>query len=248
MTLPGGMDLRCGRWQDVLADVPADSVITDVPYSERTISGHRSGGRVAADGWQGPVAGKIGYAPWAAADAAEFSAWAKCAARSWVVVFCDHIIFRWLEAEFSGFGWMTFAPVPWVKTDAAPRLHQDGPSPQAETIFVSRPRGQFVRGYRPGWYMTKQGRDGVVVGGKPGDLMRAVVADYTSPGDTVVDPFSGGGSTLLAAAELGCRAIGAEMDPETYQKAHKRLAKGFTPMPHPRAHRANGKPQQGALW
>lgn len=86
------------------------------------------------------------------------------------------------------------------------------------------------------------------MGGKPLWLMRAIVGDYTNPGDVVVDPCAGGGTTLIAAAELGCTAIGAELDPETYAKAQARIAKGYTPMPHPRAGKVKGKPKQGALW
>lgn len=62
--------------------------------------------------------------------------------------------------------------------------------------------------------------------------MRAIIRDYTRPGDLVVDPCAGGGTTLLAAVMEGRRAIGAEMDPATFDKAVARLRKGFTtPLP-----------------
>lgn len=44
----------------------------------------------------------------------------------------------------------------------------------------------------------------------PLDLLRAVVGCASEPGDLVVDPFSGSGTTLAAAVELGRRAIGIE--------------------------------------
>lgn len=59
--------------------------------------------------------------------------------------------------------------------------------------------------------------------------MRELIRDYTRPGDLIVDPFAGGGTTLLAAAIEGRRCIGAELDPETYRKAVKRLSAGYTP-------------------
>ncbi len=60
--------------------------------------------------------------------------------------------------------------------------------------------------------------------------MRAVVRDYSEPGDLIVDPFAGGGSTLRAAVIEGRRAIGAEIDPDTYAKAVERLEQPYTPV------------------
>ena len=59
--------------------------------------------------------------------------------------------------------------------------------------------------------------------------MRALVRDYTRPGDLVCDPCAGGATTLLAAAIEGRRAIGAELDPSTHAKAMRRIARGYTP-------------------
>jgi hypothetical protein len=97
------------------------------------------------------------------------------------------------------------------------------------------PMGQTRRGAREGK---------AVIGGKPLWLMRAIIRDYTKPGDLVCDPFSGGGTTLLAAAMEGRRAIGAEMDPKTHALATERLAKGYTKPMFVDAPKA----QQGDMW
>lgn len=39
----GPIELRLGDYREVLADVEADAVITDPPYSERTHKGHDAG-------------------------------------------------------------------------------------------------------------------------------------------------------------------------------------------------------------
>lgn len=57
---------------------------------------------------------------------------------------------------------------------------------------------------------------------------RAIVRDYTKPGDLVVDPFCGGGTTALACAIEGRCCITSEMDPATFELARKRLERGFT--------------------
>jgi modification methylase len=47
----------------------------------------------------------------------------------------------------------------------------------------------------------------------PTALVRRLITFYSDPGDLVVDPFAGGGTTLRAARRLGRRAVGYEIDP-----------------------------------
>jgi DNA modification methylase len=58
--------------------------------------------------------------------------------------------------------------------------------------------------------------------------MRALVRDYSRKGDLVCDPTAGAATTLIAAATEGRRAVGAEVDPDTYRLAQERIARGFT--------------------
>jgi site-specific DNA-methyltransferase (adenine-specific) len=57
---------------------------------------------------------------------------------------------------------------------------------------------------------------------KPVDLMRLLVESSTMPGETVLDPFAGSGSTLVAAIITGRKAIGVEISPQFAQTAAAR--------------------------
>lgn len=58
---------------------------------------------------------------------------------------------------------------------------------------------------------------------KPIRLMEYLVRMITPPGGTVLDPFLGSGSTLVAAARLGFKGIGCEMSPEYLEIARRRI-------------------------
>jgi len=228
----GGVELRCGRWQDVIADVgQVDAVITDPPYSSRTEMGFRSGSA------SGPTDDPIAYGSITETDAQQIAEWTCSTTARWAVVFNDHIGWGWFEAAFSARGWYTFAPVVWCKGAAAPRFAGDGPASAVEHILIARPRARLRDGdvgSRPGFYNGMRAVSGamsngaVVTGGKPVDLMREIIRDYTQPGDLIADLYAGGATTLRAAELEGRRCIGAEMDPATYRKAVERL-QGYGP-------------------
>ncbi len=48
----------------------------------------------------------------------------------------------------------------------------------------------------------------------PLPVLRAMIRTYSAPGEIVMDPFAGGGTTLVVARELGRSAWGCDVDPE----------------------------------
>ena len=59
---------------------------------------------------------------------------------------------------------------------------------------------------------------------KPVALLRLLVDACAPPGGLVLDPFCGSGTTLIAAADTGRRAIGIDVNPEAVRVANERLA------------------------
>jgi len=58
---------------------------------------------------------------------------------------------------------------------------------------------------------------------KPLALLERVLAASSRPGDLILDPFCGSGTTGLAAIQSGCRFLGIELDAEYVQLAGSRL-------------------------
>ena len=64
----------------------------------------------------------------------------------------------------------------------------------------------------------------------PRALPDRFIRQYSRPGDLVVDPFCGVGTTGRAAVELGRRFVGFEIDPEEAERARAWLAVAPTPL------------------
>lgn len=56
---------------------------------------------------------------------------------------------------------------------------------------------------------------------KPVKLLKKLIEIFTDPGDIVIDPTAGSGSTLIAALELGRKAYGFEIDKNFHKSATK---------------------------
>ena len=61
----------------------------------------------------------------------------------------------------------------------------------------------------------------------PLDLPRWCIRLHGKPGAVVLDPFCGAGTTLVAAVEEGCTALGIELDPDYVATAEARLSEGL---------------------
>jgi len=234
------MELRCGQWQDVLADVECDALITDPPYSERTHAAYayarREGRGLDLEKLNRRA---IDYTHMTKAHVIDFVASWSPRVRGWMACMCDHQLIPAYQQAYEAVGRYSFAPLACIEPGSRVRISGDGPSQWSVFLMVSRPmtremqrwgalKGAYVLPYQ----LTRRGASEgkAIMGGKPLALMQDIIRDYSRPGDLICDPCAGGATTLLAAAIEGRRAIGAEMDPVTYAKAQARIARGYTPV------------------
>jgi len=207
-----------GHYREALAHVTTcDAVICDPPYGARTHASQMVTRQSLA------VEVELEYPYWKPADVSEFVAWAAARCSGWIAAMTSHDLIPAYEEAYNAVGRYAFAPVPIIQH--RPRLVGDGPGSGAVYLMVSRPRESRWLGWGslPGWYHAPTQRDGYL-GAKPLGLMRQIVRDYSRPGDIVVDPTAGTGTTVIAAIGAGRIGIGAEQIAETYDLALRRIS------------------------
>jgi site-specific DNA-methyltransferase (adenine-specific) len=156
-----------------------------------------------------------------------------CRPRANLFIMCDIDLFGWLKECCARAGWEPFrTPITWGKSDSegmAP-WGREGFRRTTEWILFAR-KGQKGLFHSPIDYLrhNRVGRDEREYGPeKPVSLIKEILAASTLPGELVLDPCCGSGSTLAAARELNMRAIGIELDERAYNIA---LVKSQTEAP-----------------
>lgn len=110
----------------------------------------------------------------------------------------------------------------WVKPNTAPHVNQDRPPQGWESIAMLHQAdwsGKYVwhggghsSVYTENFVTSKNLRTEGNVTAKPRPLYAKFIRFHSNPGDVVLDPFCGSGTTLYVAAVTGRRAIGIEAD------------------------------------
>jgi site-specific DNA-methyltransferase (adenine-specific) len=144
--------------------------------------------------------------------------------RSNIFLFTDIKHWEWLQRISAQIGWTPFRrPLIWGKSDSeglAPWGAQ-GPRITTEFIFFAT-KGQKGLLASPIDYLRVNRvprNERIHAAEKPVELIRKLLECSTLPGDRVLDPCCGSGSTLVACRELGRRAVGIEKDPSYFNTA-----------------------------
>ena len=195
-------------------------VITDPPYDENTHAKARSGFR------------KADAIDFDACDPARVTSLLLRLTTTWALAFCAlEDLGRYRDAAPSNYVRGGF----WERTNGAPQFTGDRPAQPGEGIAIlhrSRHAMTWRGGGRKAFYSYPRSAATGHPTPKPVQLMEQLIRDFAVPQPregpdvqpVIVDPFCGGGTTLLAAKTLGFRAVGVELDERYCEIAARRMA------------------------
>ncbi len=221
-----------GDWRDVLPALgPVDHVITDPPYE---VEAHTPQRRVQHERGFGPAGRVVSveplpFPPITEADRNAVARALSAKVKRWILTFCQvEAAMKWRDSlEAAGFSYRRTCV--WVKPDGMPQYSGDRPGMGYESIVAvhAAGRSEWNGGGSHGVFIYPKG-DGMGPAlhptTKPERLMRKLVALFSDPGDVVLDPFMGSGTTLRAAKDLGRKAIGIEIEERYCEIAAKRMS------------------------
>lgn len=228
-----------------LPDKSVDHVITDPPYDEHT---HKAGRRgettFSGDAGNGGAslsrARALGFDALKPEQMIELGAQFARISKRWIAVFCS-IEMIGDSAKDNGCGWRAslersglqyIRTAAWHKLGSTPQFTGDRPAQAIEAVVLAHPRGRkrWNGGGKHGFYefpiVLNRGSatPRLHTTQKPLELMLSIVEDFTDPGDVVLDPFSGSGTTGLACRILGRDFIGWERDVSYHGIATRRMS------------------------
>lgn len=215
----------CGFILPTLCNV--DHVITDPPYEDEL---HEAIGRIRRKDGQEMIS-TLGFGG-INADRSNIAASLVRVSAGWALIFCLAEGVRAWRDDLQAANAKYDTCLAWVKPDAAPRFNGQGAARGFECVVTAwcgkgyrawnggGKRGVFthmVNGDRPGGHPTE----------KPVGLMRELVWLYSMPGQTILDPFMGSGTTGVACVNLGRKFVGIERDPKHFASACKRIERAY---------------------
>jgi site-specific DNA-methyltransferase (cytosine-N4-specific) len=132
-------------------------------------------------------------------------------------------------------GWYLRADIIWHKPNCQPESVKDRPTRCHEYLFLfskseryrydpQARRGPRGRNLRTVWEIHTEAYPAAHFATFPPALAAPCVALSTAPGDLVLDPFLGSGTTGLVALQTGRRFVGVELNPDYLQLAQERMS------------------------
>lgn len=232
-----GITIYHGDCRDVLPQVDSvDHVITDPPYAPVVVN--------SAKGAPPSTIGlaKIRELGYTGVDDELRDVIGQHIARlvrRWAVVFCDaESLTAWRSVLERG-GMRHVRMGSWMSPACTPQFTGDRPGTGWEACEIAHAKGRsrWNGGGRPAAWIVNRPLNGSRERAeashptpKPEALLRLLVSDFSDPGETILDPFMGSGTTLVAAKRLGRKAIGIELEEKYCEIAARRLSQGALPL------------------
>lgn len=217
----GDQVLHLGDTLEVLRTLPDDSVdavITDPPYNVGKDYGDGHDDKLAASDYEAWMREVLGECARVSRDAVVWTPGTTNVLNTLGLIAGTglrfHRLLGWHKKEFAGDKWnggpaMCWEPVVWCSTIEKPQFNKR---------FGTWGRDFFVVGATHGDPFAK-----LHPCPKPLPVMKWLVGLFVPPGGTVLDPFVGTATTLLAAREAGATGIGIDRSEEYLRAAALRL-------------------------
>lgn len=221
-----------GDCRDILPTITADAMITDPPYAINS-DGEMLG--FVSPNWTEKATHSRGYADH---DRHAFTALMADAFRlayqllpesSVHAAFCGNRTFHQMVTAAEGAGFQPLDVLVFASRGVAKSTSTLAPGHEIASLLrkggPSQINPDWTRSNRYDIPKPRRMESGHLTS-KPLSWMRPLVEMLSAPGAVVLDPFMGGGTTLLAARELGRPAIGIEMDEAYCEMAARRMDQG----------------------
>jgi site-specific DNA-methyltransferase (adenine-specific) len=196
--------------RELLPSLSCHVVITDPPYGKGT----HDGARTSID------EKLVTFEHIGAAEFVDASRKLVECARRWVVMTCE-----WKYAHLLHEAGLLVRLGVWIKPNGAPQFTGDRPATGWEAVAIlHRPGKKQWNGGGHHGVWTHNIVQGEHPTEKPLGLVKKWIEQFTNPGETILDPFMGSGTTLRAAKDLGRKAIGIEVDARYCEVAVRRLS------------------------
>lgn len=205
-------EITCGDALEVLGawdNAVIDAVITDPPYLVKYQGKYRAHTPIAGDAdasWVAPVFREIYRVMKPDTFCVSFYGWPQA----------DVFVRAWRECGFRLISHLIF-----VKNQMGLGYYTRTKHEQAYLLAKGHP--PYPEHALPDVYPMTRVRKPLHQNEKPQDALGALVALVSKPGDLILDPFAGSGSTGLAAVSAGRRFLGIEIDPTYAHIASDRL-------------------------
>lgn len=118
--------------------------------------------------------------------------------------------------------------IEWLKTNPVPinsKINYLSNAREIAVLGIKKSKPTFNSSYDNGLYQYPichdKGRFHPTQ--KPLELIKELITKHSNEGDTVLDCFSGSGTTGVAAIQTNRQFIGCEINPEYYEKSKKRI-------------------------